>query len=109
MILHKGDIRSYLSDHNPASSLDVLGWRGAVMSPFYTEGDLERTPVLFSPSVRKMCCSQVGRAVLRQETAVRRYASRGIRTTCAQKALQFPGIARDVRAPLQLLGWMAVT
>jgi hypothetical protein len=34
IIPHNHDIRSYLSDREPASSLDVLGWRGAAMSPF---------------------------------------------------------------------------
>jgi hypothetical protein len=54
MILDKGDIRSHVSDREPASSLDVLGWCGASMSPFYTEGDLAGTPVSFSPSVRRI-------------------------------------------------------
>jgi hypothetical protein len=54
MILDKGDIRSYFSDREPASSLDVLGWCRASMSPFYTEGDLAGTPVSFSPSVRRI-------------------------------------------------------
>jgi hypothetical protein len=53
IILYKGDIRSYLPDHEPASLLDVLGWRGAVMSPFHTDGDLAGTPGSFSPSVRR--------------------------------------------------------
>jgi hypothetical protein len=35
------------------------------MSPFYMEGDLAGTPVLFSPSVRRRRCSQVGQDVLR--------------------------------------------
>jgi hypothetical protein len=65
MILHKGDIRWHLLDQEPASSLDVLGWRGALMSPFYAEGDLAGTPVLFSPSVRRRRSSQAGRDVLR--------------------------------------------
>jgi hypothetical protein len=38
--------------------------------------------------------------VLRQEAAVLRYASRRIRTMRAQQAPRFPGIARDVLAPL---------
>jgi hypothetical protein len=54
MILHNRDIRSLLSDRDPASSLDVLGWVGASMSPFSTEGDLAGTPVSFSPSVRRI-------------------------------------------------------
>ena len=65
IILHKGDIRSHLSDRDPASSLDVLGRVGASMSPFYAEGDLAGTPFSFSFSVRRMRCSQVGRDVLR--------------------------------------------
>jgi hypothetical protein len=44
IILHKDDIRSLLLDHEPAASLDFLGWVGASISPFYTEDDLERTP-----------------------------------------------------------------
>jgi hypothetical protein len=54
VILDKGDIRSHVSDREPASSLDVWGWCGASMSPFYTEGDLAGPPVSFSLSVRKM-------------------------------------------------------
>jgi hypothetical protein len=65
MILHKGDIRSPLLDRAPASCLDVLGWVGASMSPFYPAGDLAGTPGLFSPSVRRMRGSQAGRDVLR--------------------------------------------
>jgi hypothetical protein len=65
IILHNRDIRSHFSDRAPASSLEFLGWCGAVMSPFHTEGDLAGTPVPFSPSVRKMRCSQVGQDVRR--------------------------------------------
>jgi hypothetical protein len=54
MILHNRDIRSHVADHEPASSLDLWGWVGVVMSPFYAEGDLAGTPVPFSPSVRNM-------------------------------------------------------
>jgi hypothetical protein len=102
MILHKGDIRSHVSDREPASSLDVLCWCGASMSPFYLEGDLAGTPVSFSPSVRSMRGSQVGRDVLRQDTAVLRYASRVILTKPAQKLTRFPGRAPDVLARLQV-------
>ena len=63
MILHNRDIRSLVSDRAPASSLHGLGWLGALMSPFYTERDLESTLVLFSLSVRKRCCSQVWRVM----------------------------------------------
>ena len=80
IILHKDDIRSHVLDHEPTLSLDFLGWVGAAMSPFYPEGDLAGTPVSFSPSVRRRRGSQVGGDVRRQEAAVRRYASRGIRT-----------------------------
>jgi hypothetical protein len=52
IILCKGDIRSHFLDQEPASSLDVLGWRAVVMSPFYLDGDLAGMLVLFSPSVR---------------------------------------------------------
>ena len=72
------------------------------MSPFYTEGDLAGTPVSFSPSVRRMRCSQVGRDVLRQDATVLRHAPRLIRIMRAQQLLRFPGIARDVLAPLQI-------
>jgi hypothetical protein len=65
MIRHNRDIRSLVSDRAPASSLPVLGWLGASMSPFDTEGDLAGTPVSFSPSVRRRRGSQAGRAVLR--------------------------------------------
>jgi hypothetical protein len=65
MILYNRDIRSLLSDHAPASCLDVLGWLGVSMSLFYPEGDLAGTPVLFSPSVRRWRGSQAGRDVLR--------------------------------------------
>src|SRR5262245_24018873 len=34
IILHQGDIRSHFLDHESASSLEVLGWRGAARSPF---------------------------------------------------------------------------
>jgi hypothetical protein len=56
----KGDIRSHVLDRETASSLDILGWRGAVMSPFYTDGDLAGTPGSFSPSVRRRRGSQAG-------------------------------------------------
>jgi hypothetical protein len=102
MILHNRDIRSQVTDREPASSLDVLGWVGASMSPFYTEDDLEDTPVTFSPRVRRRRGSQVGRDVRRQDAAVRRYAPRVIRTTRAQKPAPFPGMARDVVAHLHL-------
>jgi hypothetical protein len=75
------------------------------MSPLYSEGDLGDTKGSFSPSVRKMCCSQVGRDVLRQEAAIRRYAPRVIRTMRAQKVPRFPGMACDVLAPLHI--WLA--
>jgi hypothetical protein len=104
IILDKGDIRSHLSDREPASSLDVLGWCGAVMSPFYPEGDLAGTPCWFSPSVRRQRCSQVGCDVLRQHAVVLRYAPRVIRTKRAQKSAPFPGRAPDVLARLQLCG-----
>ena len=54
MILHNRDLRSHFSDGEPALSLDCIGWVEASRSPFYIEGDLEGTPVSFSPSVRKM-------------------------------------------------------
>jgi hypothetical protein len=60
IILHNHDLRSYFSDRDPASSLDCLGWCGASMSPFYTDGDLAGTLVSFSPSVRRRRCSQAG-------------------------------------------------
>ena len=50
IILHKGDIRSHVSDRESAPALRFLGWFGSSMSPLYTEGDLEGTPVSFSPS-----------------------------------------------------------
>jgi hypothetical protein len=103
VIPHKGDIRSHFLDREPASSLDFLGWRGAVMSPFYPEGDLAGTPVSFSPSVRRQRGSQVGQDVRRQNTTVRRYAPRVIRPKRAQKVPRFPGIARDVLAPLHII------
>jgi hypothetical protein len=103
MILHNRDIRSYFLDQEPASSLDVLGWRGAVMSPFSADGDLAGTPVSFSLSVRNMCCSQVEQDVRRQDAAVLRSASSVIRTTRAQKFASFSGMARDVLAHLQIL------
>jgi len=78
----------------------MLVW--ALMSSFYAEGDLAGTPVSFSPSVRKRRCSQVERAVLRQDAAVLRYAPRGIRTKRAQKPPRFSGRTLDVLAPLQL-------
>ena len=88
-MLDKGDLRSHVLDDESASSLDVWGWRGAVMSPFYAEGDLADTPFSFSPSVRKKRCSQAGRDVLRQNAAVLRCASRVIRTMCAQQSAWF--------------------
>ena len=102
IILHNRDIRSHLSDCKPASSLDFLGWCGASMSPFYTEGDLEGRYFSFSPSVRSRRRSQVERAVLRQDAAVRRDAPRVIRTMRAQKSAPFPGIAPDVLARLHI-------
>jgi hypothetical protein len=102
IIRDKGDIRSYFLDHEPASSLDVLGWCGAVMSPFHPDGDLAGTPVSFSLSVHKMCCSQVEPDVRRQEAAVLRYASSVIRTKRAQKFASFSGRASDVLAHLQV-------
>ena len=72
------------------------------MSPFSPEGDLRGTPVLFSPSVRRMRCSQVRCDVLRQEAAILKYAPLVIRTLCAQKPAPFPGMACDVLTPLQL-------
>jgi hypothetical protein len=72
------------------------------MSPFSIEGDLAGTPVSFSLSVRNMCCSQVEQDVLRQDAAVRRYASSVIRTKREQKFASFPGMAPDVLAPLQV-------
>lgn len=104
IILHNRDIRSRLSDREPASSLDVLGWIGVVMSPFYLDGDLAGTPGSFSPSVRNMRCSQVGYAVLRQEAVVLRYAPCLIRTKRAQQLALFSGMACDVLASLQLRG-----
>jgi hypothetical protein len=65
-------------------------------------GDLEGTESSFSPNVRSRRCSQVERAVLRQDAAVRRYGPRVIRTMRAQKPAPFPGIAHDVLAHLQL-------
>jgi hypothetical protein len=73
------------------------------MSPFYMEGDLAGTPVSFSPSVRKMRCSQVEQDVRRQDAAVLRYASSVIRTKRAQKLASFSGMARDVLAHLHLV------
>jgi hypothetical protein len=70
------------------------------MSLFSTDGDLERTPVLFSLSVRNMRGSQVEQDILRQDAAVLRYTSCVIRTKRAQQSTQFPGITRDVLAPL---------
>jgi hypothetical protein len=84
MILHNRDLRSHVSDGEPALSLDCIGWVEASMSPFYIEGDLVGTPVSFSSSVRSMRCSQVGCAVLRQEAAVLRNAPRPIHTKCAE-------------------------
>jgi hypothetical protein len=73
------------------------------MSPFHPEGDLAGTSVSFSPSVRKMCCSQIGQDVLRQDAAVLRYAPRVIRTKRAQKSPPFSGRTLDVLAPLHVL------
>jgi hypothetical protein len=81
----------------------VTNGLGERMSQLYP-GDLAGTPVSFSPSVRRRRCSQAENDVLRQDAAVRRYAPRVIRTMCAQKPARFPGIARDVRASLQLVG-----
>jgi hypothetical protein len=102
MILYKGDISSHVSDCAPASAQDFLGWFKAALSPFYPEGDLAGTPGSFSPSVRRRRGSQVGQDVLRQDTAVRRHAPRLIRTKRAQQSPRFPGIARNVLAPLHL-------
>jgi hypothetical protein len=90
IILYNRDIRSLLSDRAPASSLHCLGWCGASISPLYTEGDLEGMPASFSPSVRSRRCSQVERAVRRQDAAVRRSTPRVIRTMRAQKPAPFP-------------------
>jgi len=101
-ISHGRGKRPYLSDREPASSLDVLGWRGAAMSPFHPDGDLAGTSVSFSPSVRRQRGSQVGCDVLRQEAAVRRYAPRPIRTKRAQKPTPFSGKALHVLAHQQV-------
>jgi hypothetical protein len=52
---------------------------------------MKGTESLFSPSVRRPRCSQVGGDVLRQDAAVRRYASRVIRIMCAQQLAPFSG------------------
>jgi hypothetical protein len=115
MLRHNRDIRSHVSAQEPASSLDCLCWCGASMSPFYTEGDLEGRYFSCSPSVRSRRRSQVERAVLSQDAAVRRYAPSVIRTIRAQKSAPFPGIAHDVLARRHLspdfqqnLPWSAV-
>ena len=72
------------------------------MSHLGTEDDLEGMPASFSPSVRRRRCSQVGWDVRRPEAAVLRSVPPVIRTMCTQKPASFPGIARDVLAPLQL-------
>jgi hypothetical protein len=104
IILHNRDIRSHVSDREPASSLDFLCWCGASMSPFYTEGDLEGAESSFSPNVRSRRCSQAGRDVLKQSSAILRYTPRVIRTMRAQKSTRFAGMALDVLAHLQLSG-----
>jgi hypothetical protein len=58
--------------------------------------------VLFSPSVRRQRCSQVGQDVLRQDALVLRYAPRVILTKPAQKLTPFSGRTLDVLAPLHL-------
>jgi hypothetical protein len=63
---------------------------------------MKGTESLFSPSVRRPRCSQVGGDVLRQDAAVRRYAPRGIRTMRAQQSALFAGRTLDVLAPLHL-------
>src|SRR5262245_24018874 len=86
-----------------------VGRRGRL---FYPEGDLTGTPVSFSPSVRKKRCSQVGRAVLRQDAAVLRYTPRVILTKPAQKLTPFSGTALHVRTHLHLGGllrWFEAT
>src|SRR5215510_870366 len=80
IMLYKGDIRSYLADWTPAPPLPGVGWLGSSRSPFSTEDDLAGTSVLFSPSVRRRRCSQVGQDVLRQDALVLRYAPRVILT-----------------------------
>jgi hypothetical protein len=102
IILHKGDIRSYLSDGATALPVPCVCWLGSSMSPFYADGDLAGTPGSFSPSVRRMRCSQAGQAVRRQDTAVRRHAPRLIRIMRAQKSVPFPGRTLDVLAPLHI-------
>jgi hypothetical protein len=72
------------------------------MSPFYSEGNLAGTPVLFSLSVRRQRCSQVGGDVLRQDAVVLRFLPGVIRTKRAQKPTPFPGMAFDVLAPPQV-------
>jgi pimeloyl-ACP methyl ester carboxylesterase len=102
IILHKGDMRSDLSDGAPAPLLPYVCCVGSLMSLFYLDGDLAGTPGSFSPSVRRMCCSQVGQGVLRQNAAVRRYMSRVIRTMRAQQSALFSRRAPNVLARLQL-------
>jgi hypothetical protein len=67
IILHKGDIRSHVSDREPASSPDGLCWLGSLMSPFYVEGDLtEHAWVILTKRAQhalfsgRTGCSQVG-------------------------------------------------
>src|SRR5215510_7568730 len=79
-----------------------VGWGRRGRSPFSTEDDLAGTSVLFSPSVRRRRCSQVGQDVLRQDALVLRYAPRVILTKSAQKLTPFSGRTLDVLAPLQL-------
>jgi hypothetical protein len=102
MILHNRDIRSHVSDREPASSLHVLGWVGSSMSPFYPKGDLAGTLVSFSPSVCRRRGSQLGQDVLRQKAAVLRYVPRVIRIMHAQKSAPFSRRAPDVLARLHL-------
>ena len=90
------------SGHSSPPSLRIFLSASRIVSHSVTEGDLQGTPVSFSPSVPRRRCPQVGQDVLRQDAAVLRSAPRIIRTMCAQKPAAFPGIARDVLAHLQL-------
>ena len=102
IILQNGDIRSDLSDGVPAPFLPGVRGVGSSMSRFSTDGDLAGTLVSFSPSVRRMRCSQVEPEVLRQEALVLRYTPHVILTKRAQKLTPFSGMAPDVLAPLQV-------
>jgi DDE superfamily endonuclease len=103
MIRHNRDLKSHVSDGEPALSLDCIGWVEASRSPFSIDGDLAGTSVSFSPSVRTMRCSQVEQDVLRQAAAVLRYTPRLIRTKRAQQSTPFSGRTLDVLAPLHLV------